>query len=157
MKLCKPYRSGIQAVFIIVFTAALVLLSAVMAGLYVGIGKYFIGAAAAFCFVGVTLLYRYTLTEFVYCLDGDIFSVRKTVGFASSTVFSLQLDSKVSLVADKKLLKKEKIRGVSYRQNLTASTAFIVYEQAGKKLYAEFEPNVEFYAIVRDKIEDTRD
>lgn len=157
MKLCKPYRSGIQAVFIIVFTAVFVLLSAAMWGLYPHIGKYFGGAAAAFIFIGCTLLYRYTLTEFEYCLEGGILSVRKSVGFLSSTVFSLQLDGKTRLTLNKKDCKREKAKGVSYRQNLTAATAFIIYEQAGKARYMEFEPNYEFYGIIKAELEKYED
>lgn len=152
MHLCKPCRSGIQAIFLIVFTAAFVLISALMAGLYPLYAKWFGAAAGAFTVIGATFLYRYTLCEFVYCLDGDILSVKRTVGFSTRTVFSLKLDKTVKLSLSKKDCKKAK--GLSCRQNLTASTAFLIYTDAGKQRYMEFEPNHEFYAIVKDALEE---
>lgn len=152
MNLCKPYRSGKQAVFIIAFTAVLALLSAVLSGFYPQIAWVFRILAAAFILVGFSLLYRYSVVEYEYCLSGDILSVRRTGGFKERTVFSLKLTADALLTTDKKECKRQGAKGVSHRQNLSAACAYVIYEQAGKKRYMEFEPNRIFYKIVRDKL-----
>ncbi len=152
MNLCKPYRSTLQAVFIIAFTAAFTLLSALMAGFYPQISLLFKVLAGVAIGVGFLLIYRYTVMEFEYCLEGDILSVRRSGGFGWRTVFSLKLTGDVIITTQKKLCKTEKAKGVSHRQNLSAACAYVIYEQAGKKRYLEFEPNRIFYKLVRDRI-----
>lgn len=151
MRLCKPFRIGGQCAFVIASTVILTLISGALSGLYPNL-KYLFGLAAfGFLGVGAAILYRYYLTEYEYCLEGDFFSVRKSVGFKGQTVFSLKLSKDVKLSTRKDEAKK--LKCTSYRQNLSAATAFLVYEQAGKRLCVEFEPNVEFYGIVRDALD----
>lgn len=152
MNLCKPYRSTLQAIFIIAFTAAFALLSALMAGFYPQLSLLFKVIAGVSIVVGFVLLYRFTVVEFEYCLEGDILSVRRSMGFGLRTVFSLKLAADTVITTQKKECKKLKAKGVSHRQNLSAACAYVIYEQAGKKRYMEFEPNRIFYKLVRDRI-----
>ena len=152
MNLCKPYRSTAQAVFIIVFTAAFTLLSALMAGFYPRLSLLFKLLAGIAVGVGFVLIYRYTVTEFEYCLEGDVLSVRRFNGFTWRRVFSLTLEEDVVLTTVKKECKKQKAKGISHRQNLSAACAYVIYTQGGKKRYMEFEPNRIFYKLVRDRL-----
>lgn len=152
MNLCKPYRSTAQAVFIIVFTAAFTLLSALMAGFYPQLSLLFKLLAGIAVGVGFVLIYRYTVTEFEYCLEGDVLSVRRFNGFTWRRVFSLTLEEDVVLTTVKKECKKQKAKGISHRQNLSAACAYVIYTQGGKKRYMEFEPNRIFYKLVRERI-----
>ena len=152
MNLCKPYRSTAQAVFIIVFAAVFALLSALLAGFYPRLDLLFKALAGAAIAVGFGLIYRYTVTEFEYCLEGDVLSVRRFNGFSWRRVFSLTLEEGVVLTTVKKECKKQNAKGISHRQNLSAACAYVIYEQGGKKRYMEFEPNRIFYKLVRDRI-----
>lgn len=152
MNLCKPYRSTAQAVFIIVFTAAFTLLSALMAGFYPQLSLLFKLLAGIAVGVGFVLIYRYTVTEFEYCLEGDVLSVRRFNGFTWRRVFSLTLEEDVVLTTVKKECKKQKAKGISHRQNLSAACAYVIYTQGGKRRYMEFEPNRIFYKLVRERI-----
>ncbi len=152
MNLCKPYRSTVQAVFIIAFTAMFAFLSVILCRFYWNITWVFYVLAGVSVAIGFGLLYRYSVMEYEYCLEGDILSVRRFNGFTWRRVFSLQLTADAMLTTAKKECKREKAKGVSHRQNLSAACAYIIYEQAGKKRYMEFEPNRVFYKIVRDRL-----
>ncbi len=150
MNLCKPYRSAVQAIFIIVFTVLLALTSVAFSRFYPDISWVFLGAAAVFTTVGFGVLYRFSVMEYEYGLEGSVLFVRRFNGVRWRTVFSLKLTAEVELTTAKKECKR--LKGVCHRQNLSAATAFVIYEQAGKKRYMEFEPNRIFYKIVRDKL-----
>ena len=154
MNICKPYRSGVQAVFIIAFTTAFTLISCLCMGFYPDMVWGFRIVGAVFLFAGFGLLYRFSVTEFEYCLEGDFFSVRRFNGIKWRTAFSLKLTADTVITTDKKQCKK--LKGVSHRQNLSAACAYLIYEQAGKKKYMEFEPNRIFYKIVRDKLNEKK-
>ena len=154
MKLCKPYRSPLQAVFIMVFTAVFVLLSAYMLPYFPDIAVYLRLTGGVFLLLGAFLLFRYTMTEFVYALSEGTFTVRRIIGMHESMIISIPLTDKTSLYTKKEFKKIKTAGGKSYRQNLTASTAFLVFEKSGKKYYVEFEPNPEFFALVKKEIDD---
>lgn len=158
MKLCKPYRSPLQAVFIVVFTAVFVMISAVLARYFPDIAVYLRLAGGVFLLAGVVLLFRYTMTEYVYALSESDFSVRCTTGFAEKEVFSVELDEKSCLYTkaefSKLKIKRASSGGRSYRQNLTAASAFLVYEVGGKKRWVEIEPNIEFFSILKNRIDE---
>ncbi len=157
MKLCKPYRSPLQAVFIMVFTAVFVLLTAFIIPYFPDIAIYLRLTGGVFLILGVYLLFRYTMTEFVYALSDGVFSVRRITGFYESKLISVELTDKTKLYTKKEFKSVKTDSGKSYRQNLTAATAFLVIEKAGKKYYIEFEPNLEFYALMKNEIESKKD
>lgn len=157
MKLCRPCRSPLQAIFIMVFTAVFVLLSAYMIHYLPDIALYLRLTGGVFLFLGAYLLFRYTMTEFVYTLSDGVFSVRRIIGMKESKLLSLELTDKTALYTKKEFKKIKTEGGKSYRQNLTAATAFFVFEKNGKKRYIEFEPNVEFYALLKNELEDKKE
>lgn len=157
MKLCKPYRSPLQAMFIMVFTAIFVLLSAYMIPYFPDLAIYLRLTGGMFLFLGAYLLFRYTLTEFVYALSDGVFSVHRIIGLGERRILTLELTEKTELYTKKEFKRIKTKGGKSYRQNLTAATAFFVYEHKGEKRYIEFEPNAEFYAILKKAIEDKKE
>lgn len=158
IKLCKPYRSPLQAVFIIAFTVVLVLISAASAPYFPQLSLYIRLFGGACLLVGAFLVFRYTMVEFVYALSDGVLSVRRTMGVKETTVFSIELSTKTTLLLKNDFKKLKGISGgTSYRQNLTAASAFLVYERGGKKRYIEIEPNVEFYALIKAEIENQKD
>lgn len=156
IKLCKPYRSPKQAVFIIVFTAVFVLISAATARYFPDIALYLRLTGGALLLLGAVLLFRFTMTEYVYALSGNVFSVRRINGFTESTVFSLELSSDTELYTKAEFKKKTTAGGTSYRQNLTASTAYLVYKRGSKRRYVEIEPNAEFFALLKKEIDENK-
>ena len=151
MKLCKPLRSPAQSVLILAATGALSLISVAVSRLLPGFDLYFQVASAAFLALGVALLYRYSFTEFVYVLSDRTLTVRRILGKRDEAVFSVELCEGMILCRGKAELKKQGCSGgVSYRQNLSAFSAYIVYEKDSRRLYAEFEPNGAFYALVEE-------
>ncbi len=148
MKMMKPLRSGLQSVFILVFTILLVLVSAECVRLYPQYGVYFRLVGAASLALGAALEYRYCLTEYVYCIDGSVFSVRRKVGFYERTVFSRELGKSDKLLT-KAEFKKLRRKCISHRQNLTARSAYLVFAKDA----VEFEPNDAFFSIVKEALE----
>lgn len=156
MKLCKPYRSPLQAVFIMVFTAVLVLMTAFIIPYFPDIALYLRLFGGVALLVGAVVLFRFTMTEFVYGLNGDTLTVRRILGLSNRTVFSVTLTEKTAIYTKREFKTVKTHGGKSYRQNLTANTAFLVYEVGGKKRHVELEPNNEFFALVKKRIDDKR-
>lgn len=156
MKLCKPYRSPLQAVFIMVFTAVFVLMTAFIVPYFYDIALYLRLLGGVFFLCGTVLMFRYTVTEFVYALSEDTLTVRRIIGLSNRAVATVELTEETRLYTKAEFKKIKTAGGKSYRQNLTASTAFLVYEKNGKKYHLEFEPNVEFYELVRKALQDKR-
>lgn len=153
IKLYKPYRSPLQAAFIIAFTAVFVLVGAATARYFPEYRLYLRLIGGVGLLVGAGVLLRFTAVEYVYALSDGEFSVRRRVGFTESTVFSLELNDKVKLYTKAELRGKKKPKTASYRQNLSAATAYIVYERGGKRLAAEIEPSAEFYYMIKAAID----
>lgn len=142
----------------IAFIVALVLISAVSAPHFPKISLYIRLFGGLCLLAGVFFVFRYTMVELVYCLSGNVLSVRRTVGVKESLVFSIELTAKTELISKRQLKKRKDIAGgTSYRQNVTAATVFVVYERNGKKRYAEIEPNAEFYGLIKAEIEKQKD
>lgn len=156
MKLCKPYRSPIQAVFILVFTSIFVLMTAFIVPYFPDVAIYLRLLGGVFLLLGAVLLFRYTLTEFVYGVSRDTFTVCRITGFASRNVATIELTENTCLYTKAEFKKIKTAGGKSYRQNLTAATAFLVYEKNGRKYHLEFEPYAEFYEIVKQALQDKR-
>ncbi len=156
MKLCKPLRSPRQAMFIIVFTVLMVVLTAFLVPRFPDVALYLRLLGGTFLLVGAYLLFRYTMTEFVYTLQGDVFTVRRIIGFSERAVVSIELAETVSLYTKAEFRKVKTNGGKSLRQNLTAATAFMVYERNGKKHYLEFEPNYEFYCLLKNALDNKK-
>ncbi len=154
--MCKPYRSPLQAVFILVFTAVFVLISAYLTRCFPDIAFYLRLAGGVFLLLGAYLLFRYTMVEFVYVLNGNILSVRRKAGFTEREVFSVALTASTKLYT-KAEFEKNGRHGVCYRQNLTASSAFVLYDLNGKERYVEIEPNIEFYALLQKAIDNQKE
>lgn len=153
IKLYKPYRSPLQAAFILAFTAVFVLVGAATARYFPEVRLYLRLVGGVGLLIGAGVLIRFTALEYVYALSDDEFSVRRKVGFTESTVFSLELNDKVRLYTKAELKGEKKPKVTSYRQNLSAATAYIVYERGGKKLAAEIEPSAEFYFMIKEVID----
>lgn len=152
MKLCKPYRSPLQAVFIMVFTAVFVLMTAFIIPYFPDISLYLRLTGGVLLLIGAVLLFRFTVTEFIYVLEGGILTVRRIIGSTERPLVSLELTEKTALYTKKEFKKVKTAGGKSYRQNLTANTAFLVYESGGKKRHIEIEPNNEFFAILKEEL-----
>jgi len=156
MKLCKPYRSPLQAVFIMIFTAVMVLTTAFVIPYFPDIALYLRLFGGIALLTGTVMLFRFTMTEFVYGLDGNTFTVRRIVGLSNRTVFTAELTEKTALYTKKEFKRVKTNGGKSYRQNFTANTAFLVYDIGGKKRHVEFEPNNEFFSLVKKELDDKR-
>jgi len=139
-----------------VFTAVFVLLSVALIPYFPYGALYLRLTGGVFLLLGTVLLFRYTMIEFVYTLADDTLTVRRIIGKTERPVFSLQLTEDVKLYTKKQFKKKQTTSGKSYRQNLTAATAFVVYKQGDKKLYMEFEPNLQFYMLVKQCLENAQ-
>ncbi len=157
MKLCKPLRSPRQAVFIMVFTVLMVVLTAFLVPRFPEVALYLRLLGGTFLFIGSYLLFRYTMTEFVYTLQDGVFTVRRIIGFSERTLVSIELTEAVFLYTKAEFRQVKTSGGKSLRQNLTAATAFIVYEKNGKKRHLEFEPNFEFYCLLKNALEEKKD
>ncbi len=148
MKLMKPLRSGLQSVFILVFTVLLVLISAECVRLFPQHSLFFRLVGAVSLALGAALECRYCLTEYIYAVDGNVFSVRRRLGFYERTVFSREL-KRTDRLLSKAEFKKTKRKAQSYRQNLTAVCAYLVFDKDA----VEFEPNEAFYSIIKKALE----
>ena len=137
------------------FTSVFVLISAFMAQYCPPFALYLRIAGAVFLIIGVVLLFRYTMTEYVYVLSDGVLSVRRTIGFKEATVFSLVLTEDIKLCPKHEFSKKGTSGGRSYRQNLTAATVFVIYPKDGALKYAEIEPNYTFFLLLKEAIENS--
>ena len=157
MKLCKPYRSPLQAVFIIAFTVVMVLLSAALVRYFPDIAVYLRLTGGAFLLLGAVLLFRYTLTEFVYVLSENTLTVRRIIGLTERVVATLTLDINVELYTKAQFKKIKTAGGKSYRQNITANTAYLVFEKRKRRHYIEIEPNAPFYALIKAELDKNKE
>lgn len=153
MKLCKPYRSPLQAVFIISFTVVLVLLSAALLRYFPTLAVYLRLTGGAFLLLGAVLLFRYTLTEFVYVLADGRLTIRRIIGLTERVVATVELDVNVELYTKAQFKKIKTAGGKSYRQNLTAVTAYLVYEKRKRRYHLEIEPNEPFFFLIKAELD----
>ncbi len=155
MKMMKPKRCPKQALFILIMTALLVLLSGYSAVNTPYLAVYFRIIGGASLAVGAVLMWRYTLTTYVYVMEGNVFSVRRSAGFAERTVFSKELKKEDKLLLKKEAKKVKCRKSKSFRQNLSANCAYLVFEDAS--LSVEFEPNEQFYLIIQAALNDLKE
>ncbi len=146
MKMMKPKRCPKQAFFILMMTVALVLVSAYSLQNAPELALYFRLIGGVALAVGAALLFRYTMTTYVYVLEDNVFSVRRCVGATERTVFSREL-IKGDKLAVNKIGKKQ-----SFRQNLNARCVYIVYHSAKPPLCVEIEPNDQFLLVLESTI-----
>lgn len=152
MKMMKPKRCPKQALFILMMTVLLVLLSAYSIQSAPQLSLYFRLIGGVALAVGAALLFRYTMTTFVYVIEENVFSVRRSVGFAERTVFSREL-KKGDKILDKAAMKKLKGRKtLGFRQNLSARCSYVVFSPDAAPLCVEIEPNEPFVLILQDAI-----
>lgn len=156
MKLCKPLRSPLQAALMIVFTASLTLLTAALSVVFPALAAYLRLAGVCFFAFGFCLAFRYSMTEYIYVLCDGSLTVRRVIGVRDEAVFSLRLEDALEL-CDRRGLKRHKLRpSARCRQNLSARCAYIVFVSEKKKRCLEFEPNREFYDLVKEAIEESK-
>lgn len=158
---CKPERNPRQA-YIIIFGFAVILIAIAIASVVVDVYKivfhlmFLVGLTYAFF-----IAYRYTMTEMVYAVDGDSFTVTKTVGKKSVTVCSLDLSTAVALVDEKEYEANKKTYGYidkkyNYVQNICGNYWYYICEFNGLTLLVAFEPNDIFAAKMKQSIYDSK-
>jgi len=157
MKLCKPLKNPVQSVLILCATAAFTLVSAVFAVVLREYALFFKFTSIFFLIIGFLFLLRFNFLEYVYVLSDSTLTVRQLIGKRDEAVFSIEFDKETALCRGKRPLKAQNCAGGdSYRQNLSAVCAYIIYKKNGQKLYMEFEPNEAFYSMVEDAIKDAK-
>ena len=157
MYICKPERSVFQT-RVLLFTCVVVTLLLFFVSTVVT--RY--GAFVEFCgfvslMISILFVVRYSLTEFEYSIDDESFSVTKAVGNKRQVVCSIALETALDLYTKRDythLPSDEKgIIKYSLNQNIKADSYVFLCVFNGKRTMIEFEPNKEFVAIVKDKIQ----
>ena len=158
---CKPERNPRQA-YIIIFGCALILIAIGIASAVVPVYKivfhlmFLFGLTFAFF-----IAYRYTMTEMVYAVDGDSFTITKTVGKKTVTVCSLDLSTAKAFMDEKEYRANKKTLGYidkkyNYTQNICGSYRYYICEFNGLTLLVKFEPNDIFAAKMEQSIYDSK-
>ncbi len=146
MKMMKPKRCPKQALFMLATTVLMVLLSAYSIQIAPNLTLYFRLIGGVALAIGAALLFRYTMTTYVYVLEDNCFSVRRSMGFNERTVFSKELKKGDRLLVKHELKKMKPKKRKSFRQNLSANCAYIVFSDVS--LCVEIEPNDQFFQII---------
>ncbi len=115
-------------------------------------------ASLAFIAAGIWILSRYVLVYYYYELDGENFRVIKVNGKKHTTMCNLSLRTATEL---KKLEKGEKKPRASvrydYMRNFMADEKYIyIFEWNGQKAFITFEPNKEFFELMKYRIEEVK-
>ncbi len=160
MYICKPERSVLQT-RILLFVCAFVSLTLFFVATVVPSYKAFIefcGIAAVM--VSILLVVRYTLTEFEYAVCDGSFSVTKIVGNKRTVICQVALETATELLkkrdydhlpsAEKAIIK------YSLNQNIKAESYVFLCDFNRKRAMIEFEPNVEFVAILKNEIKNAK-
>ncbi len=157
MYFCKPERSEKQT-RILLFTCILVTLTFFFLSTVI----LKIGAFIRFCgiislMISILLVVRYSLTEFEYSVGEGAFAVTKIVGNKRTVVCSIALETAIGLYSkrDYDHLPTEQKGQIKYslKQNMVAESHVFLCNFNGKRTMVEFEPNLQFVAIVKDEIE----
>ena len=157
MYFCKPERSEKQT-RILLFTCILVTLTF----FFISSAISTIGAFVRFCgivcmMISILLVVRYSLTEFEYSVGDGAFGVTKIVGNKRTVVCSVALETAIDLYSkrDYDHLPSDQKGQIKYslNQNMVAESFVFLFEFNGKRTMVEFEPNLQFVAIVKDEIE----
>ena len=157
MYICKPERNVSQAKILLfscaVVTALLFLISTVIP-VYSSLVSTLGIVALIF---SIWINYRYTLTEFEYCVGNGDFSVVRIVGNRREIVCNVALETAVGIFEkrdydhlpskDKALIK------YSLCQNIKPNSYVFLCNFNGKRAMIEFEPNNEFVAVFKKEIE----
>lgn len=106
--------------------------------------------------VSILLVVRYALTEFEYSVSAGDFCITKITGNRRQIVCNLALETAIDLMEKRDydhLPKTEKaIIKYSLNQNMKANSFVFLCEFNGKRAMIEFEPNLEFVAILKDEM-----
>ena len=107
------------------------------------------------------IAYRYTMTEMVYIVEGDTFSITETVGRKTVTVCALNLSTAKALMKYSDYKKDKKAFGMidkkyNYCQNMCADCWCYISEFNGLTTLVKFEPNDIFAAKMKDSIEQSK-
>ncbi|MBR4278729.1 MAG: hypothetical protein IKT34_01005 [Clostridia bacterium] len=157
MYICKPERSEKQT-RILLFTCILVTLTFFFLSTVI----LKIGAFIRFCgiislMISILLVVRYSLTEFEYSVGEGVFAVTKIVGNKRTVVCRIALETAIGLYSkrDYDHLPTEQKGQIKYslKQNMFAESHVFLCNFNGKRTMVEFEPNLQFVAIVKDEIE----
>ena len=107
--------------------------------------------------ISILLIVRYSLTEFEYSVGDGAFGVTKIVGNKRTVVCSVALETAIGLYSkrDYDHLPSDQKGQIKYslNQNMVADSFVFLFEFNGKRTMVEFEPNLQFVAIVKDEIE----
>lgn len=114
----------------------------------------------AFLAVSILLVVRYSLTEMEYSFDNEDFTIIKKIGYRSQTVCCVSLSTAKDLItkAEYDALPREQKAIIKYslNQNMFADSYVFLCDFNGKSCKIEFEPNKQFAALLKAKIDEVR-
>ncbi|MDD4125108.1 MAG: hypothetical protein PHW77_05215 [Eubacteriales bacterium] len=160
---CKPERNPKQVTIIMLtcvtaFITAAVLLSSI--GSFRWIFELILIAVIS---AGITVVYRYSMTEMEYEVSDGSFTVIKAVGRKRTVACSLSLSTAITLIPKEEYEEKTKngempyINGrYNFNQNIKCKSYVYVCEFNGKTLSVEFEPNDIFVCGMLEEIENAK-
>ncbi len=160
MYICKPERNVTQAWLLLtvsVAVTALLFLASTTVPEYASIVRL---TGFASLMVSILLNVRYSLTEFEYAVSGGSFTVVKITGNRRQTVCNVALETAIDVYEKRDydhLPSKEKgIIKYSLNQNIRAQSFVFLCDFNGKRTMIEFEPNLQFVAILKDEIDSAK-
>lgn len=160
---CKPERNPRQVTVIMLtcvttFITAAVFVSSV--GTFRWICEFIIIAVVT---VGISVVYRYSMTEMEYEICDGVFTVIKVVGQKRTVACSLSLSTAIVLVPKDEYVEKINNNSIPYincrynfNQNIKCKSYVYVCEFNGKTLAVEFEPNDIFVRGMLEEIENAK-
>lgn len=160
---CKPERNPKQVTIIMltcvtVFVAAAILVTSVQT--YRFIYELILIAVIT---AGISVVYRYSMTEMEYEVSDGAFTVVKVVGQKRTVACSLSLSTAVTLVPKGEYTEKIKAgalpyinRRYNFNQNIRCKSYVYVCEFNGKILAVEFEPNEIFIRGMLEEIDQAK-
>lgn len=161
---CKPLRNVRQTAKMITIFILLALITGAIAVFSTDLGlPPVIGQVLFIIVISVALYYmlKYTLSDYVYELSADSFTIIKTVGKKSTVMASLSLSMTVDLVTKEEFKKNKGVYGTisknfNYRQNPLGDYMVYIFRFNDTTVSVEFEPNDPFVRTMKERIRNNK-